>query len=82
MTVFLATLWCSIKHIEAAYIFDWEQGLALHPVPEIRALTPAEEDVSLDFMSCSRNLGYIYDLQRGWPFETPLGSANLGFLSS
>ena len=63
-------------------MFDWEQGIALHPMQEIRALTPAEGDVSWDFSSCSRNLGYIYDLQRVWLFETPLGSAKLGLLSS
>ena len=79
---FLGTLWCSIKHIEAPYVFDWENGIALHPVQGIRALTPAEGDDSSDFSSCSRNLGYILELQRGWTFETPLGSAKSGFLSS
>ena len=44
MTVVLWTLWCSIKHIEAPYVFDWEHGIALHPVQGIRALTPAEGD--------------------------------------
>ena len=82
MTVFLGTLWCSIKHIEAPYVFDWEHGIALHPVQGIRAFIAAEADVSLDFSSCSRNLGYILELQRGWLFETPLGSAKSGFLSS
>ena len=27
VTVFLGTLWCSIKKIEAPYVFDWEMGL-------------------------------------------------------
>ena len=63
-------------------MFDWEHRIALHPVQGIRALTPAEGDVSWDFSSCIRNLGYILELQRGWPFETPLGSAKSGFLSS
>ena len=63
-------------------MFDWEHGIALHPMQGIRALTPAEGDVSWDFSSCSRNLGYILELQRGWPFETPLGSAKSAFLSS
>ena len=63
-------------------MFDWEHGIALHPVLQIRALTPAEVDDSWDFSSCSRNLGYILELQRGWPFENPLGSAKSGFLSS
>ena len=79
---FLGTLWCSVKHIEAPYVFDWEHGIALHPKQGIRALTPAEGDVSWDFSGCSRNLGFILELQRGWPFETPLGSAKFGFLFS
>ena len=63
-------------------MFDCEHGIALHPVQGIRPLTPAEGDVSWDFSSCSRNLGYILELQWGWTFETPLGSAKSGFLSS
>ena len=74
MTVVLGTLWGSINHIEAPSVFDLEHGIALHPVQWIRALTPAEGDVSWDFSSCSKNLGYILELQWGWPFETPLGS--------
>ena len=32
MTVVLGTLWGSIKHIEAPYVFDWEHGIALDPM--------------------------------------------------
>ena len=78
----LGDLWYSIKHIETPYVFDWEHGIALHPVQVIRALIPGEVDDSWDFSSCTRNLGYILELQRGWTFETPLGSAKSGFLSS
>ena len=46
VTVFLGTLWCSIKHIEAPYVFDWEHGISLYPMQGILALTPAEWDVS------------------------------------
>ena len=63
-------------------MFDWGHEIALHPMQGIRALTPAEGDVSWDFSSCSRNLGYILELQRGWPFETPLCSVKSGLLSS
>ena len=42
MTVVLGTLWCSIKHIEAPYVFDWEHGIALHAMQGIRASSPAE----------------------------------------
>ena len=40
VTVFLGTLWCSIHHIEAPYVFNWEQGIALHAMEGIRALLP------------------------------------------
>ena len=82
VTVFLGTLWCSIKIIEAPYVFDWEYGIALHAMQGNRASFPSEGDVSYDFSSCSKNLGYIRDLQRGWPFETSLCSAKSGHLRS
>ena len=63
-------------------MFDWEHGIDLHPMLGIRASYPAEGDVSWDFSSCSRNLGYILELQREWAFKTPLGSEKSGFLSS
>ena len=58
----LGTLWCSIKHIEAPYVFDWEHRIALHPMQAIRASSSAEGNVSWDFSSCGRNLGYILKL--------------------
>ena len=63
-------------------MFDWEYGIALHAVQGNRASFPSEVDVSYDFSSCGRDLGYILELQRGWPFETPLCSAKSGLLSS
>ena len=65
MTVVFGTLWCSIKHIEVPYMFDWEHGISLHPMQGIWASSPAEGDVILDFSSCGRNLGYILELQWG-----------------
>ena len=56
-------------------MFDWEYGVALHAMQGNRASSTGEKDVSLDFSSCGRNLGYILELQWGWPFETPLCSA-------
>ena len=41
VTVFLGTLWCSIKIIEAPYMFDWEYGIALHAMQGNRASFPA-----------------------------------------
>ena len=63
-------------------MFNWEHGIALYPMQGIQASSPAERDVSLDFSSFDRNLGYILELQRGCPFETPLCSAKSGLLSS
>ena len=42
MTVVLGILCCSIKHIEAPYVFDWVSENALHPMQGIQALTPTE----------------------------------------
>ena len=63
-------------------MFVWDQEIPLHPMQGIRALTSAEGDVSWDFSSCRRNLGYILELLWGCPFETPFGSAKSRFLSS
>ena len=63
-------------------MIDWEYGIALHAMQGNRASFPSERDVSYDFSSCSKNLGYIHELQRGWPFETPLCSAKSGHLRS
>ena len=82
VTVFLGTLWCFIKKIEAPYMFDWENGIALHSMQGNQASFPSEGDVSYDFSSCGRNLGYIRELQRGYAFETPLCSAKSGILCS
>ena len=82
VTVFLGTLWCSIKKIEAPYMFDWEYGIALHAMQGNRASFPSEGDVSYVFSSCGRNLWYIHELQWVWTFETPLCSAKSGLLSS
>ena len=43
------TLWCSIKHIEAPYVFHCEHGIVLHPMQGIRSSFPTEGDVSWNF---------------------------------
>ena len=63
------------QKIEAPYVFDWEYVNALDAMQENRASFPGEGDVSYDFSSCGRNLAHIRELQRGWPFKTPLCSA-------
>ena len=63
-------------------MFDWEYGITLHAMHGNRASFPNEGDVSYDFWSCSKNLGYMRELQRGWPLETRLSSAKSGHLRS
>ena len=82
LTVFLGTLWCSIKKIEATYKFNWEYDIALHEMQGKQASSPGVGYVSWVFSSYGRNMGYILELQRGWPFETPLCSVKSGLLSS
>ena len=57
VTVFLGTLCCSIKKIEAPCMFDLEYGIALHAMQGNRASFPSERVVSYDFSSCGTNLG-------------------------
>ena len=44
-------------------MFDWEYGIALHAMQGNRASSQSGGDVSWDFLSCSKNLGYILELQ-------------------
>ena len=46
LTVFLRTLWVSIKQIEAPYMFDWEHGSALRAMQGDRASSHGEWEVS------------------------------------
>ena len=63
-------------------MFDGEHGIALHAMQGNQASSPREGEVSWFFSSCSRNLGYILELQRGWPFKARVCSATSGLLSS
>ena len=51
VTVFLGSLWCSIKKIEAAYMFDCENVISLHAMEWNRASFPIDVAVLYDF-SC------------------------------
>ena len=63
-------------------MFNCEYDIALLEMQGNQASSPGEAYVSWDFSSCGGNLGYILELQRGWPFETSLCSAKSGLLSS
>ena len=68
----------SIKQIEAPYVFDWEIAIALDTLQGNRASSRREWKVSCVFSSCGRNLGYMFELQWGCPFETLVGSLKSG----
>ena len=82
MTVFLGTLWSSIKQIESPYMFDFKHGIALHAIKGNQASIRDKGKVSWVFLSCGRNLGYILELWWGSPFETRISSVKSGVLSS
>ena len=63
-------------------MFNGEYDIALHEMQGNQGSSPGEGYVSWDFSSCGRNVVYILEVQRGWPFETPLCSANSGRRSS
>ena len=46
MTVFLGTLWCSIKKIEFTYVFNSEYDIALLEMQGNQASSPGEGYVS------------------------------------
>ena len=71
-----------IKKIEAPYLSDLKLWIALPPMLGNEASSHGEGYMSWDFSSCTRNLEYILELQRGWPFETPLCSVKSELLSS
>ena len=78
MTVLLVTLWSSIKQIEAPYVFDWENAIALDTKQGNWASSRREWIVSCVFSSYGRNLVYILELQRGCTIETLVCSLKSG----
>ena len=42
---FWGTLYTSVKQIKDPYVFDWEQGIALHAVQGYRASSFSEQEV-------------------------------------
>ena len=74
----VGALWSSIKQIEALYMFDWENAIALGTMQGNRASSRRVRKVLWVFKSCGRNLGYILELQRGCPFETLVCSLKSG----
>ena len=61
-------------------MFDGEHGIALHSMQGNRASSHRNGEVSWFFSSCGGNVGYILELQRGWPFKTRVCSVTSGLL--
>ena len=80
--VLLAILFSSFTEIEVPYVFDWEHGTPEHAMQGNRASSCGDGEVSCVFSRCRRQLVYILELRRGWPFETRVCSAKSGFLPS
>ena len=63
VTVFLGTLCCSIKKIEAPYVFDWEYAIALHAMQESSLISQRGGSL-IRFLELRQDLWYIRELQR------------------
>ena len=81
MTVFLGTLWRVIKEVKAPFMFNGEHRTALHAMQGNGASSHGEGQVSWIFLRCGRNLCYVLQLQRGWPFKTRVCSETSGLRS-
>ena len=65
MRDFWGTHCSSVKQIKAPYLFEWEQGLALHAMEGNQATSLSEVEVSWFISSCGGNLVYILELRHG-----------------
>ena len=72
----------SIKQIKAPYLFDWEQGIALHAMQGNWASSLCKGKVSLFFSSCGGHLWCILELRQGKPLTTFVFSVTSGILCS
>ena len=79
MTVFLGTVWSSVK---APFVFDVKHRISLHAMQGNQASSRGVGEVSWFFASCGGNLGYILELGWEWPFKSRVCSVASGLLSS
>ena len=64
LTVFLRTLWNSIKEIKVPFLFDGEHRVALHALQGNRASSRDKGEVKWFFYFCGGNDGYIHEYGR------------------
>ena len=68
--------------MKVPYVFEGEDGIALHAMQGNQASSRGEVGVSRIFSSCCGNLWYILELRRGWLFKTRVCSVTSGLLST
>ena len=85
VTVFLGTLWCSIKKIVAPNVFNWEYFMALHEMQGNQASSPSEGYSVMGFLELRQERGYIlvreYISSQGISVSTQLEAAKSGSVS-
>ena len=62
---FLGDFSSIVKQIKAPYLFDWEQGIALHSVQGNRTSSLSEGEVSWFFSSCAGTWSVFSSYGRG-----------------
>ena len=67
MTVLLGTLWSSIKQIEAPYVFDWENAIALDTMQGNRASSPKGGESFMGFLELRQEPGVYSRVTTGMP---------------
>ena len=63
-------------------MFNWKHRIPLHAMQGNWASSLGEGEDSWFYSSVGGSLGYILELQRGWPFKTRVCSVTSGLLSS
>ena len=81
MRDFWVTLCISVKQIKAPYLFDLQQGIALHAMQGNRASCVSKEEVSWFSSSSGGNLGYILEIRQGKALTSFAFSVTSGLLS-
>ena len=81
MSVFLRTLWSSIKELKTPFLFELEHGIVLYALPGDQASSRGEGEVSWFLSNCSGNVGININLWRRWTFKAGVCSATSGHLS-
>ena len=82
VTVFLGTLWSSIKEVKPPFVFDVEHRIALEAMQGNRASSHGEGVNLMVFSSCCGTPGFPLKLWLGCSLNTRVFSATSGLLSS